>query len=121
MTSYYKCSCGYTTKNKEYAEFHANHAKYHEVVESQSAFPGTGGLIAMVKNSKNTTFIKWYGTEESLLATYGPVEHKFSKDCDHELIELTNEAIHEGALFTYEANAPIIRNDSADRLFDIVE
>ena len=120
-TSFYKCCCGYTTKNSEYAKFHTNHARVHDAVEFQSAFPGEGGLIAMVKHSKNTTFIKWYGTEESLLAAYGPVKYKFSKSCDREFVQLKNEAIHEGIIFSYEADAPIIRNDSAERLFNIVE
>ena len=120
MSSFYKCSCGYTTKNKDYATFHTNHDMVHEAVEFQSAFPDKGGLIAMVKHSKNTTFIKWYNSEDSLLAAHGPVKYKFSKDCDREFVQLKNEAIHEGIIFSYEADAPIIRNDSAERLFDIV-
>jgi len=121
MTSFYKCCCGYTTKNKDYAMFHTNHARDCEAREFQSAFPDSGGLIAMVKHSKTTVFIKWYGTEESLLAAYDHVEYKFSKNCDREFIRLKTEAVHEGIVLTSNADAPIIRNDSAERLFDIVE
>ena len=33
MTSFYKCCCGYTTKSKEYAEFHTKHARVHHATE----------------------------------------------------------------------------------------
>jgi len=121
MTSFYKCCCGYTTKNKEYATFHANHANDCDVREFKSAFPDSGGLIAMVKHAKTTTFIKWYGSEESLVAAHGNVKYKFAKNCDLDYVRLRTEAVHDGIIMTYDADAPIIRNDSAERLFTMVD
>jgi hypothetical protein len=121
MTSFYKCSCGYTTKNKDYAMFHTNHEKDCEAREFQSAFPGRGGIIAMVKHAKTTDFVKWYDSEESLLALHGSVNHKYSGDCDREFIKLQTKALHEGVIMSYDGGSvPIIRNDSAVRLFEDV-
>ena len=63
MSSFYKCSCGYTTKNSEYASFHRND-RGCKAVEYTSAFSGSGGLIAMIKHRKTSKFIKWYESEK---------------------------------------------------------
>ena len=117
MTSFYKCSCGYTTKNSEYASFHSN-AKGCQTVEYPSAFENVGGLIAMIKHSKTTKFIKWYDSEESLLDTYTDVKYHYSYECDREFIRMVTNAVHDGIIASYDVNGPIVRNDSADRLFD---
>jgi hypothetical protein len=117
MTSFYKCSCGYTTKNSEYASFHCN-GKGCRAVEYPSAFEGTGGLIAMIKNTKTSKFIKWYDSEKSLLDTYNGVKFHYSYECDREFIKMVTNAVHGGIITTYDVNSPIVRNDSAERLFD---
>ena len=116
MTSFYKCSCGYTTKNSEYASFHCN-IKGCKTVKYPSAFEDAGGLIAMIKHSKTTKFIKWYDSEESLLETYNGVKYHYSYDCDREFIRMVTNAVHDGIIASYDVNCPIIRNDSAERLF----
>lgn len=117
MTSFYKCSCGYTTKNSEYASFHCN-IQGCRAVEYPSAFDGTGGLIAMIKHTKTSKFIKWYDSEKSLLNTYDGVKYRYSYDCDREFIKMVTNAVHDGIVATYDVNSPIVRNDSAERLFD---
>lgn len=117
MTSFYKCSCGYTTKNSEYASFHCN-IKGCKTVKYPSAFADAGGLIAMIKHAKTTKFIKWYDSEESLLETYNGVKYHYSYDCDREFIRMVTNAVHDGIIASYDVNCPIVRNDSADRLFD---
>jgi hypothetical protein len=117
MTSYYKCSCGYITKNSEYASFHSNNNGCN-AVEYKSFFDGTEGLIAMIKNQKTSKFIKWYGSEESLLDTYNGVKYRFSTNCDREFIKMVTNAVHEGIVATYDVNSPIVRNDSAERLLE---
>lgn len=117
MTSFYKCSCGYTTKNSEYASFHSSQ-KECRAVEYPSAFGGTGGFIAMIKHHKASKFIKWYASEESLLETYNDVKYRYSVDCDREFIKMVTSAVHDGIIATYDVNGPIVRNDSADRLFE---
>ena len=117
MTSFYKCSCGYTTKNAEYAAFHCN-IQGCKAVEYPSAFDGTGGLIAMIKFYKTSKFIKWYGSEESLLDTYIDAKFRYSYNCDREFIKLVTDAVHDGIIATYDVNCPIVRNDSAERLFE---
>ena len=117
MTSFYKCSCGYTTKNSEYASFHCN-IKGCKTVKYPSAFEDAGGLIAMIKHSKTTKFIKWYDSEESLLKTYNCAKVRYSYDCDREFIRMVTDAVHDGIITTYDVNSPIVRNDSAERLFD---
>ena len=117
MTSFYKCSCGYTTKNSEYASFHSK-TNECKAVEYPSAFDGTGGLIAMAKHAKTSKFIKWYGTEESLLEAYNGVKYRYSYNCDREFIKMVTNAVHDGIITTYDVNSPIVRNDSAERLFD---
>jgi hypothetical protein len=75
----------------------------------------------MVKHAKTTDFVKWYDSEESLLTTHGNVNHKYSDDCDREFIKLQTKALHEGVIMSYDGgNVPIIRNDSAVRLFELV-
>lgn len=117
MTSFYKCSCGYTTKNSEYAFFHSSQ-KECRAVEYPSAFGGTGGFIAMIKHHKASKFIKWYASEESLLETYNDVKYRYSVDCDREFIRMVTSAVHSGIIATYDVNFQIVINDSADRLFE---
>ena len=117
MTSFYKCPCGYTTKNSEYASFHFNN-RGCKAVEYTSAFSGSGGLIAMIKHHKTSKFIKWYDSEESLRNMYINVKFRYSYDCDREFIRMVTNAVHDGIVATYDVNCPIVRNDSADRLFD---
>ena len=117
MSFFYKCSCGYITKNSEYASFHCNN-RGCKAVEYTSTFSGSGGLIAMIKHRKTSKFIKWYESEESLRDTYGDVKFRYSFDCDREFIKLVTNAVHDGIIATYDVNSPIVRNDSADRLLD---
>jgi hypothetical protein len=114
---FYKCSCGYTTKNKEYADFHSIRREC-KAVEYPSAFAGTGGLIAMIKYAKTSKFVKWYASEESLLENYTGVKYRYAFDCDREFIKMVTSAVHGGIIATYDVNSPIVRNDSAERLFD---
>jgi len=114
---FYRCSCEYITKNKEYADFHSNRQGC-TAVEYPSAFAGTGGLIAMIGHSKTSKFIKWYASEQSLLETYADVKYRYSFNCDREFIKLVTNAVHGGIITTYDVNSPIVRNDSAERLFE---
>jgi hypothetical protein len=114
---FYRCSCGYITKNKEYADFHSNRQGCN-AVEYPSAFAGAGGLIAMIGHSKTSKFIKWYASEQSLLETYTGVKYRYSSDCDREFIKLVTNAVHGGIVSTYDVNSPIVRNDSAERLLE---
>lgn len=116
MTQYYKCSCGYITKNSEYACFHNN--KDCKTTAHLSAFDGNGGIIAMIKKSKTSVFVKWYESEKSLLDLYPNTKFRYSYDCDREFIKIITKAVHDGITSSYSANAPIIRNDSAEQLFE---
>ena len=116
MAHFYKCSCGYTTKNAEYACFHNN--KDCKANAYMSAFEGNGGIIAMIKKSKTSAFIKWYDSEKSLLDLYPEAKFRYSYNCDREFIKLVTNAVHNGILSSYTANTPIVRNDSADKLFE---
>jgi hypothetical protein len=120
MTSFYKCSCGYTTKNDEYANFHCNNDGC-KAVKYDSAFDGNGGLIAMVRKNKTTKFVKWYDTEETLLDAYPDAKFRYSYDCDREFIKMITNAVHAGIISTYDVNCPIVRNDSAERLFKNID
>jgi hypothetical protein len=116
MNSFYKCSCGYTTKNSEYAHFHNNNIGC-EAVKYNSAFEGSGGLVVMIMNSKTSRFFKWYDTEEKLVKTYPDAIFRYSCDCDREFIKMLSKAVHDGIVSSYDVKCPIVRNDSAERLF----
>lgn len=117
MTSYYKCHCGYSTKNKEYAGFH-NH-KLCQATEFKSEYEGAGGLIYFSKNGKTSSFGKWYESEEKLLTTFAGHEVKFQYyyNCDMEFTRLRSRAVQLG-LVSSESPSMIVRNDSAEHLFN---
>jgi hypothetical protein len=118
--SFYKCSCGYATKNESYAKIHSiDPTDSCEAVEFQSVFPDKGGLIAMAKYAKHSTFFTWFDTEESLLDTQGAVEYKFTENCDDEFIKLQNDAIRENAVVYFDG-VPMVKNDVATRLFESI-
>jgi len=72
----------------------------------------------MIKHHKTSKFIKWYASEQSLLETYTDVKYRYSFDCDREFIRMVTNAVHDGIIATYDVNGPIVRNDSAERLFE---
>jgi len=117
MTNYYKCSCGYTSKNAEYAKFHSR-IKGCFAAEYTSAFDGSNGLIAMIKHHKTSKFIKWYDSEDSLMIAHPDAKYRYSYDCDRDFVKLVTSAVHDGIVATYDANCPIVRNDSANKLFE---
>jgi hypothetical protein len=116
MTSFYKCSCGYTTKNEEYANFHRNNDGC-KAVKYESAFDGNGGLIAMIKKHNMTKFIKWYDTKKNLMSVHPDAKFRYSCDCDREFVKMITKSVHEGIIATYDTSFPMVRNDSAERLF----
>ncbi|AGE49465.1 hypothetical protein ATCVCan0610SP_365R [Acanthocystis turfacea Chlorella virus Can0610SP] len=118
--SFYKCPCGYATKDESYARIHSiDPTDSCEAVEFQSVFPDKGGIIAMAKNAKHSTFFAWFDTEESLLDTQGAVEYKFTENCDEGFIKLQNDAIRENAVVYFDG-VPMVKNDVATRLFESI-
>ncbi|AGE55953.1 hypothetical protein ATCVMO0605SPH_367R [Acanthocystis turfacea Chlorella virus MO0605SPH] len=118
--SFYKCPCGYVTKDESYARIHSiDPADSCKAEEFQSVFPDKGGLIGMAKYAKYSTFFAWFDTEESLLATYGHAAYKFTDKCDDEFIKLQNDAIRENAVL-YFNGVPMVKNDVATRLFESI-
>ncbi|AGE50154.1 hypothetical protein ATCVCanal1_352R [Acanthocystis turfacea Chlorella virus Canal-1] len=118
--SFYKCACGYATKDESYARIHsADPADSCEAKEFQSVFPEKAGIIAMTKYAKHSVFFAWFNSEESLLDTQGPVEYKFVEKCDDEFIKLQNDAIRENAVVYFDG-VPMVKNDVAARLFESI-
>lgn len=117
---YYKCPCGYATKDDNYAKIHSiDPMDSCDAKEFQSVFPDEGGLIVMAMYEKHSAFFVWFDTEESLLDTQGPVEYKFVEKCDDEFIKLQNDAIRENAVVYFDG-VPMVKNDVATRLFDSI-
>jgi hypothetical protein len=117
VSKYYKCPCGYITKNKEYAGYHTRDGC--KAIEYPTLYEGMSGLIFFAKSGKNTLFGKWYESEEKLFATYDNYEVKirYFLECDREFIKMQSRAKSRG-LVSGDSPTLIVRNDSAENLFD---
>ena len=120
VTSFYRCPCGYITKNKEYAGFHTYDGC--RTTEYTSAYEGMAGLIFFSKSGRSSLFGKWYESEDKLFATYPDHEVKFRYflNCDKDFIKLQFCARSLG-LVSVDSPSLIVRNDSAENLFERFE
>ncbi|AGE56252.1 hypothetical protein PBCVNEJV1_302L [Paramecium bursaria Chlorella virus NE-JV-1] len=117
MTSFYYCACGYSTKNEEYANFH----KFNDckAFKFDSAFEGLGGLIFLSKNDRSSIFGKWFGTTEALEQAFADhdLKYRYFDNCDRAFSKLQTKARNQG-LVSNDSPSLIVRNDSADQLFE---
>ena len=122
VSTFYKCPCGYLTKNKEYAGFHTHTRDGCRASEYSSIYEGMSGLIFFSKSRKTSLFGKWYESEDKLFETYPEHEVKFLYvlNCDKEFIKLQFCAQSLG-LVSVDSPSLIVRNDSAENLFDRFE
>jgi hypothetical protein len=120
VSKYYKCPCGYLTKNKEYAGYHTRDGC--KAIEYPSVFEGKSGLIFFSKSGKQSLFGKWYESEEKLFETYDGHEVKFRYflNCDYDFIKLQTKARKHG-LVSIDSPTTVVRNDSAENLFENFE
>jgi hypothetical protein len=81
-----------------------------------------GGLIFLSKSGKTSTFGKWYESEYKLLEKYRvhDVKFRYFSNCDRDFIKLRFCAQSLG-LVSGDNPSLIVRNDSAENLFDRFE
>jgi hypothetical protein len=114
MTSYYRCSCGYCTKNSENASFHDFDT--HRAFERPSAFEDKAGFIARIVRGETTEFFKWYEDERSIADIHDKYTLILSNDCDRDFVRLQTKARHMGLVCSADPVVSVC-TESADDLF----